>query len=78
MTITVIQLLTAITGIIALLLKKPKDQYDQIQNSREDIQSGDTGAIGTRIDRVLVQTGSTDSSARQPSAEDVTRRIGNL
>lgn len=76
MTIVILQIVSALIGIITLLMQRPKDKYNDAQNNRQDVVNGNVPAIESDIDRVLVGTNS--SSAGEPSAEDVERRISQL
>jgi len=76
MTIVILQIVSALIGIITLLMQRPKDKYNDAQNSRQDVVDGNVPAIESDIDRLLVGTNS--SAAREPSAEDVERRISQL
>jgi len=76
MTIVILQIVSALIGIIALLMQRPKDKYNDAQNSRQDVVDGNVSAIESDIDRLLV--GTNNSVTREPSAEDVERRISQL
>jgi hypothetical protein len=73
--ISIIQLLTAIAGIISLLLSRPKDKYDDIQDGRKDVIDGDVDAVNERIDRLLVKG---RDSARKSGDIDTAQRISTL
>lgn len=57
-------------------MQRPKDKYNDAQNSRQDVVDGDISAIESDVDRLLVAT--SNSVTGEPSAEDVERRIGQL
>ena len=76
MTIVILRIVSALIGIIALLMQRPKDKYAGAQNNRQDIVDGNTDAVKSAVDRLLVGTDS--CASREPSAEDVERRISQL
>ena len=76
MTIVILQIVSALIGIIALLMQRPKDKYNDAQNNRQEVVDGNVSAIESNVDRLLVGTNS--SPAGEPSAEDVERRISQL
>lgn len=72
-------LIAGLVTIIAALLKwyLGRDKtYESLQLGRQDIQSGNTGAVSQRVDRVLAdQSGTAGNPAGVESAEDIERRL---
>lgn len=76
MTIVILQIAAALIGIVSLLMQQPKDKYNDAQNNRQDVINGNTAAVESHIDRLLVGTNS--GVTGEPSAEDVQRRLSQL
>lgn len=78
-------LVTAALTLIALVLQmvaswktERQKRYDEIQQGRKDIASGNTVAVDNRVDRVLSVSGVSTTDAGEQSAEDIERRISKL
>lgn len=76
MTIVILQIVLAVIGVISLLLQRPKDKYAETQENRQDIEDGNITGVESVIDKLLV--GTDNSITREPSAEDVEKRISQL
>ena len=77
----ILQLATGAIGLIALWLKEyyaneEARKYEKIQELRNAVVNGNTGAVSTYIDRVLV--GSNSNTAGVQSDADTARRLGDI